>query len=217
MNRREFIVNLFGAAGALVALPKLEALVRSSNLDAPAVSPELWMPVYDVTLAEFRRLFDQGYRDYLGQDYVLDASKLTSAKIGFVGRTPDDETVLLAHQMNVGFGDSDLAGDTRRYVGPAAAALAIGSAQLGVGMFAPLEVPVGVDYAALCGPVRLIVDRDPVWHHHMESELLLRFDVLGGRTLAAAAAAERIRQRHLKVRIKERLMISEGTQMRLPS
>lgn len=213
MNRRRFLTALFGMA----ALPLLE------RLDIPTYPPldvvenpgdELFFATYEATLQEFRRLFDASYKSYLGVDYLFQEVSDQENKLGMrVCAAP------LRHQFNVGFGDNDLAasGATGRYLPAAAGALAIAAAQSDVGLFVNLELPK-ITWSGRCGPVRMCVDDDPVWYHHSTgSRLLVRFDVLGAETARAVVAHNRVKQRNLKVRIRERLLISRGLQMRLPS
>lgn len=214
MNRRQFVTNLFGTAGAVYALQKLAPFASAAELEARVDAPQLWAPVYDVTLEEFKRLFDQGYRDYLGASYFYDERQAREFRLG-------DYTLsgnLIQHQLNVAFGPRDLEDRTGRYLPAAAQALGVGAAQRAIGEFADLPLPHGLTFAKRLGPVRMVCAYNAVGQPpDYEPGYIVRFDVLGAKTPQAQVASERARQARLKIRIKERLLISEGTAMRLPA
>lgn len=213
MNRRQFVTALFGTVGALLVVPRLEALLRPEQL-ALGIDNTLdsgFLVVYDVTLSEFRRLFDQSYRDYLGQGYAR-APRVADTRIG----TVLESGAVVGHQWNVGYSARELEGPMNgRHLPAAAGALAIAAAQAGCGELAHPPIPHALIYARANGPIRFCsavsIDSQD-W-----GTVLYRFDVLGAETPGARAAAERVRQRGLKVRIKERLRIGYGSALRLPA
>lgn len=212
MNRRAFITSLFGAAAAVPVLEQLAPFLRPGELDLPITGgvdyPAPWA-IYEVTLNEFRRLFDQGYRDYAWQDYHLFEGG-AAFRIGDSAHEGDGRPLLLKHQMHVHFDDQDFERDSGRYLPATAQGLAIHAAQYHCGVFAPLPLPGAVMFARNAGPVRMVAVLAGPDYRYPTGTMLVRFDVLGAETAALARRNESLRQRRLKVTIKERLRITYG-------
>lgn len=199
MNRRQFVVSLFGAVAAVPVLARLEPFIRPEELSFSSAEPAVWLPVFNVTLAEFRRLFDEGYRDYVGMPYGHDATG--ERRLGDTVRSEQGDALTVKHHLNVAF--DDFSGNSDRYISPAAGALAIGAAQCGIGVFSTLPLPHGVLFAGNLGPVRMVCMDD-------KGMLLTRFDVAGAETPDVLAIHRRMAQNRLKATIKERLRITYG-------
>lgn len=205
ISRRAFVTGLFGAAAAVPLLARVEGLALHDVATAPVLDQPATLGTYEAVLAEARRLFDATYTDLVGAGHryvVVNESHR-------VGDRCEADGAVFTDQLNVSFQTHSVDGA----IGPAISAkhalpaamhcMAVSSVERGLGQFGRLISPNACEYAAMSGPLRMVVSYDI-----MTDAYLARFDVLGAKTPAVERVALSQRCARAKAAIKQRLTVA---------
>lgn len=198
MNRREFLVGLFGAASAAAILPHIDLLADT----VPLVQREaLTGPVWGETFRAAHREAHALLCEYMaGRGFPIEPAHCYDLN-GLGTLLPSGDR--LTTWRNIGFYEEDLTRECS--IEPAMKSMADALASDGVDRYGSLaQQAFGVEYVATIAPLRMIVQYDIYTDSNS-----VRFDVIGGPSPQAKARAERTQRfyhmQHVKREIRRRL------------